>query len=126
MKKPTWTPEPKDYSFCEVEDIIQDDEQIASFRYNSNLPDKGWVFQGYKDKYGFWIWSEEDNNRMWDDKITIAQKLINSKIEKFILNEDEEIYAYKYGGFLSIRGGYFIVNKKEPNKILRSIMTIIS
>jgi len=143
MKKPTWTPKPQNYSFCEVESVFQDDGKIASFRYDSTLPDKGWVLEGYKDKYDFWIWSEEDNNKMWDDKITIAQHLINSKLDidkltesididiifklkRFELDKEERMYAYKYGGFLSSRGGYFIVNKNNPNKILRSIMTIIS
>ena len=143
MKKPTWIPEPKNYSFCEIESIVQDDGKIASFRYDSKLPDKGWTFEGYKDKYGFWIWEKEDNERMWDDKITMAQHLINYKLDKdklmksvdvgvifpfkgFELGEDEEIYAYKYGGCLSLRGGYFIINKNEPNRILRSIMTLIS
>ena len=36
-----------------------------------------------------------------------------------VINDDELLHYYEYGGFLSGRGGWFITNVKEPNKVLK-------
>lgn len=89
-----------------------------------------------KDKHGFLIWNDADQSRMWDEHITIAQHLLRSVIpmdhdgldmKKTIpLTEGEVLLAYKYGGVLSSRGGYIVINKENPTRIVRSIMTWLS
>jgi len=88
-----------------------------------------------RDHYGFQIWTDEDRAKMWDQHITIEKHLFESvttadpKEEfgpNFRVGDDEAVIGYRWGGVLSMRAGFFVVNKKEPQKILRSIMTRIS
>lgn len=87
------------------------------------------------DQYGFQIWKDDDHKRMWDANITMGKHLFrwvttdDPRDEfgpNFQVADDEVVLGYKYGGFLSMRAGWFVVNKKEPTKILRSIMTRVS
>lgn len=91
-----------------------------------------------KDKYGFVIWSEEDHKRMWKEGTTVEQLLLTNVDMHppqhsrealgpgFKLNDFEELYAYRYGGPLSSRGGWFVISIFEPYKILRSKQTWLS
>jgi hypothetical protein len=93
---------------------------------------------GYEDKYGFRIWEEKDHQAKWNDKYTYEQILLDSKDPNpyhslresfgpdFKIADDEEIHAYVYGGVLSQRGGWFVVKKAQPYKIIRSKMTWLS
>lgn len=92
------------------------------------------------DKYGFRIWTEEDHKAMWDENTTFEQVLLESVNKnphntlsndfgpefKSFLSDDEEIFAYNYGGVLSSRGGWFVVKKNDPKRIIRSIQTWLS
>ena len=91
-----------------------------------------------EDKYGFVIWTDEDRKRMWDKGTTIEQLLLTS-IDKnppehsrealgpdFRVADDEELHAYRYGGVLSSRGGWFVVSMYNPYKILRTKQTWLS
>lgn len=42
------------------------------------------------------------------------------------LQDGEILKEYEFGGWLSMRGGYFVVHKDEPNKILRYYQTRMS
>ena len=89
-------------------------------------------------KRDWFTWTDEDRLKKWDDTGTIQQLLLSSKYFPeyskqiddlgidFRPNDGEILYAYRYGGVLSSRWGYFIVSEKEPNKILRSINTAMS
>ncbi len=90
------------------------------------------------DKYGFKIWTDEDRQKKWDGDTTIEQHLL-THVDKnppstlsecfgpdFRLNDFEEIHAYRYGGVLSGRGGWFVISKFEPYKILRTKGTWLS
>lgn len=91
-----------------------------------------------KDKYGFEIWTDEARRREFCSEITFEQLLLTSidnspfRTAKeyfgcdFTVGEDEEIHAYKYGGVLAERGGWFVVNKNSPYKILRAKATWMS
>jgi len=126
------------YDYYDHETVEQDDGTLALFTISNHTQEKGWVFQHMVDKYGFVLWEEKDHKRMWDDEITIEQLLLEAKDEDpyhtvrgdfgpdFKIADDESIHAYKYGGVLSERGGWFIVKKNEPNKIIRSKQTWLS
>jgi hypothetical protein len=90
------------------------------------------------DKYGFVIWQDEDHNEKWDGDTTIEQLLLTS-VDKnppqhsrealgpgFRVADDEQLFAYRYGGVLSSRGGWFVVSMYNPYKILRSRGTWLS
>ena len=135
----TTDPHTAKYNYYDHEKVVQDDGRIAAFQITNHTRDKGWVFTGYKDKYGFSLWDDEDRKRMWDESITVEQLLIRSikggcTIHKarqefgndFELGEGEIMLEYKYGGMLSGRGGYIIVHKDNPTTILRSKATWMS
>ncbi len=127
-------------SYNDHEIAVQSDGRIAAFAYNSDNHKDGWVFVTMEDSYGFAIWEEEDHViweekdhiRMWDDKVTMEEwllanidsnphySLIESFGPDFVIADDEEIHAYKYGGILSGRGGWFVVKKDQPDRIIRS------
>jgi hypothetical protein len=138
-RKPRNEPSLANYNYYDHETVVQDDGQIAAFQFENHKRDDGWKFVGYKDKYGFSIWDDKDRTRMWDESVTMEKHLVYStksgcSLSKarqefgsdFELGEDEIIIEYEYGGPLSGRGGYFIVNKNNPTKILRSIQTWLS
>lgn len=87
-----------------------------------------------KDKHGFEVWNSKDRTRMWDDKITFQELLIESKKElldpfeamKEGIAVDETAYHYEYGGMLAQRGGIFVVKTDDPRRIIRSKMTWLS
>ena len=119
-------------SYYDHETSVQGDGKIASFFYDSNKHNEGWQFSHYEDKYGFRIWEEKDHKAKWDENTTIEQLLLESKDlnphykENFEIADDEEIHAYVYGGILAERGGWFVVKKDNPNKIIRSKQTWLS
>ena len=90
------------------------------------------------DKYGFRIWKDEDHDTKWHGDTTFEQLLLKSKDpdpyhsskESFGLDfsvaDDEELHAYVYGGVLSQRGGWFVVKKNNPNRIIKSKQTWLS
>ena len=110
----------------------QEDGRIALFTFQNSKHKEGWVFVTMQDSYGFAIWEEKDHIRMWDDKVTMEEwllanidsnphySLIESFGPDFVIADDEEIHAYKYGGILSGRGGWFVVKKDQPDRIIRS------
>jgi hypothetical protein len=127
------------YNYYDHETVIQEDGRIAKFTITNHTRDKGWIFQGYEDKYGFCIWDDEDRSAKWDNTLTMEMHLLRSVRESvnvndvihefgnnFSLNENELLLSYEYGGIMSQRGGYLIVHKDNPTKILRSIQTMIS
>lgn len=137
MKTPTRPirtvdPFTSNYDYYDHETVEQDDGTLATFSISNHTQEKGWVFQNMVDKYGFMLWEDKDRQKMWNDKITIEQFLLLSKCESshytiqecfgpaFKISNDEFIYPYEYGGVLSGRGGWFVVKKNEPNKIIRS------
>ena len=144
MKFPTREPRLEtgfmaEYNYYDHEAVIQDDGSIAQFIFENHKRDEGWRFSCMVDKYGFRIWTEEDHSRKWDENTTFEQLLLESidsnthypiedtfKGNKFEIAEDEEIHAYVYGGILSERGGWFIVKKNDPKRIIRSIQTWLS
>jgi hypothetical protein len=113
------------------EDVVQDDGSIAKFYWMSGEKEKGWQFDYYKDENGFKIWTEKDQTSEYAELLLKSTKdKIDSTFSKHIddvkLKDDEEIKYYAYGGFLSGRGGFYIINKNEPNKILKSLAVWMS
>jgi hypothetical protein len=116
------------------ETILQPDGRIAVFEYDSDKNKEGWVFAGWKDAHDFGIWGNDDRARMWDDKITIQELLIESKgamLDPFeAMKEgiavDETAYHYEYGEVLAQRGGIFVVKTNDPRRIIRAKMTWLS
>jgi hypothetical protein len=138
MKFPTRPPrnEPslEKYNYYDHEAIIQDDGTIAAFTWEKDRRNEGWRFVGYKDKHNFNLWSEEDRSRQYSEGVTFNQLLIDSKkqpLDPFEairngIKPEEAAYNYSYGGMLSGRGGIFVVNRNEPNKIIRARMDWMS
>jgi len=132
----TVDPHTANYEYYDSEIVEQDDGTFAMFGITNYTQE--WRFQHMVDKYKFMIWTDELRKRMWNDKITQEQHLLESKQESsrhstvedigcgFRIADDESIHPYEYGGPLSERGGWFIVKKDEPNKIIRSKQTWMS
>ena len=122
------------HDYYDHETAVQPDGRIAAFEYDSNKHAEGWVFAGWKDAHDFGIWDNNDRARMWDDKITIQELLIESKgamLDPFeAMKEgvavDETAYHYEYGGVLAQRGGIFVVKTNDPRRIVRAKMTWLS
>jgi len=137
-REPRNEPSMAQYNYYDHETVVQDDGSIAKFIFENHKRDKGWRFSCMIDEYGFRIWTEEDHQHKWDDNTTFEQLLLESKDPKpyqsarddfgydFSVAEDEELHAYVYGGILSERGGWFVVKKNDPNKIIRSTQTWMS
>ena len=120
--------------YYDHETSLQPDGRIAAFKYGSNKHKEGWAFVGWKDAHGFGIWENIDRARMWDDKITVQELLIESKGDMLDPFEamaegiaiDETAYHYEYGGVLAQRGGIFVVKTNDPRRIVRARMTWLS
>ena len=137
-RPPRNEPNLEPYNYYDHEDVVQDDGQIAYFQFQSKQREKGWRFMGYKDKYKFNLWTDADRKRMWDNKITYEQVLLESAFPptwervreelgpNFKVADDELLYGYEYGSILSMRAGWFVVSKSNPVCILRSIGTRMS
>jgi hypothetical protein len=125
-------------SYYDHATAVQEDGRIASFSYHSDEHHKGWQFKGYQDKYHFYIWTEDDHKKLWDENLRIEELLLTHRISytdwdvkeqlgpDFKVGPDEELWAYKYGGVLSMRSGWYVTHLSNPYRILRSIQTLIS
>jgi len=131
-REPRNEPHLAKYNYYDTETVVQDDGSIAKFVFENNKREEGWRFSCMVDKHGFWIWDDKDHEKRWDENITIEQLLLESKCSNpsndtpVKVADDEEIHAYVYGGVLSQRGGWFVVKKNNPNKIIRSKQTWLS
>ena len=140
MKFPTRPPrnEPslEKYNYYDHETVVQEDGTITAFTWESNRKADGWRFVGYKDGHNFNLWTDDDRARIWSDKMkmTFQDLLLESKkdaLDPFEavsegIKVEEAAYRYSYGGMLSGRGGIFVVNRNEPNKIIRARMDWMS
>lgn len=133
-RPPRNEPSLEKYNYYDHETALQPDGRIAAFEFEAHKRKDGWKFVGYQDVNRFHIWTEKDRARMWDDKITIEQLLLESKGEvlspfeamKEGIAPEEACYHYVYGGVLSQRGGLFVVKRDQPDKIIRAKMTWLS
>lgn len=133
-REPRNEPSLEKYHYYDKETVVQDDGRIASFSWCNKDREKGWQFAGWKDAHDFGIWDNNDRARMWDNKITIQELLIESKgamLDPFEAMEegvavDETAYHYEYGGMLAQRGGIFVVKTNDPRRIIRAKMTWLS
>lgn len=122
------------HDYYDHETAVQPDGRIAAFEFSSAEKSKGWVFAGWKDSHDFGIWENNDRARMWDNKITVQELLLESKgnmLDPFEAMQegiavDETAYHYVYGGPLSQRGGIFVVKTNDPRRIIRAKMTWLS
>jgi hypothetical protein len=125
-------------NYYDHETAVQEDGRIASFSYSSDEHEKGWQFKGHQDKYGFHIWTEEDHKRLWSDDYRVEELLLTHRKSytdwevkehlgpDFKVSPFEELWAYEYGGALSMRGGWFVTDKGDSYRILRSTQTRMS
>jgi len=133
-RPPRNEPSLEKYNYYDHEKVVQEDGRIAAFTWESKRKVDGWRFTGYKDKHNFDIWSDEDRIRQYYHGYTVQQLLLDSKKEMLDpfeaisegIKPEEAGYKYEYGGMLSGRGGIFVVNRKEPNKIIRARMDWMS
>lgn len=124
-REPRNEPSLEAYTYYDHEDVVQADGRMSCFTWNNKQGDRDWIFDCYKDKYGFSIrkLSTEMNSLILDNTIVIT----DMDIICFGLTKDEliemidyydgygmKIGAYEYGGIMSMRSGLFVVTKIEP------------
>ena len=126
------------FNYYDNEKVVQEDGKIAVFTISRDTQNDGWKFDHYIDHRGFMVWTKEDHDLRWDDKLTYEQLLLISEkpynandvkyelTPNFALEENEVLHKYEYGGIMSMRGGWYITHKDHPPLILFSIQTRIS
>lgn len=105
-------------TFYDHENVVQEDGRIVQFNWSLGEEEKGWQFACYRDKYDFRIFEGDEQTGEFAQLLIKSEKNPDSHIELPIA-DDEQLHYYEYGGFLSGRGGYFITNINEPNRVLR-------
>lgn len=126
MKYPTRTPRVINPvyvgKFVDHESVLQDDGRIAVFKW-SYEDGKTWEFSSWRDKHGFHIYETEEEQFGEHAQTLIASEkdLLSEEIPPYeALNTGEKLHAYRYGGILSKRMGWYITSEAEPNRVLRS------
>jgi hypothetical protein len=122
------------YNYYDDENVVQEDGRIAHFAISKETEKDGWQFQYYVDKYGFTIWDEKFSeskegkryrNLLLNSIINYDKSNVFSELGRdFVFGEKENLFRFSYGGPLSMRRGWFILNLR--NSIVRSKTTIIS
>jgi hypothetical protein len=116
-------------------DIPQDNGLIAHFQCR-NGSDIGWKFISYITIDEFCIIDSDklnDENYNWYYGEMVESKTDASKFVEDLeydievnLSEGDEVFAYEFGGILSMRGGLFVAHKDNPSIPLRYKQLIMS
>lgn len=119
-------------NYYDHEDVVQPDGKIASFSWSKNEESLGWVFQCYKDPYGFVIVNQNEPYSWYVDTMLNEHSQVNAleylydysseSVNEYLSVLDankEQIHGYKFGGALSERGGLYITPKNDYKKVLR-------
>jgi hypothetical protein len=140
------------YTYYDSEVVVQPNGERAAFTWSSKKKELGWVFNHWEDEAGFvllplegrddkfaqlLIDSECDDERRSikhppEPKKPVEIAEADNKEQawlnliKQLLKPHEVLKQYSYGGVMSGRGGYFVINECDPTKVLRYRQTWLS
>jgi len=82
--------------------------------------DRGWSFEYYVDKNRFRILTEEEQTGEYAKNL-VSHEVVDhpEEIPDNALNENETIHAYRYGGIMSMRCGWYITPSDDFNRVLK-------
>jgi hypothetical protein len=129
-REPRNVPSLEKYSYWDSENVVQEDGRIAHFVWNNGEKEKGWQHNGFVDKFKFQIFENGEGDKLAEfdspEELKDMEQFILKNEQQYELAENEEIHAYRYGGILSSRAGYFVTPKGNPKKVLRAKMIWMS
>lgn len=143
IKKPTRPrrvmKSPRDDLFIDHERVPQPDGRVAVFMWP--IEKNGWEFDYFQDNQGFRILEGPDQTggiakRLTANEIDVSTVSTRSKNEPIQLrqhgievpqiSDDEMLHAYKYGGILSMRMGWYITPKNDNKRVLKTKLIALS
>jgi hypothetical protein len=125
-RPPRTKPTLEHYTYYDHQVVAQPDGRLAAFTWNNKQREKGWMFSHWEDADGFHLLNGDEQIGEIAKQLLDAVQLIPEDEDLPIVGPGEVLHAYEYGGFMSMRGGWFTTDKNAPNKVLRYKQTRMS